>query len=215
MIYTSRAYTWRVVTEPTSEPISLEEARNHLRVTPDDDSPPQHPDDMLILSLITAARQYCENDLRRALCPQQIEVVMDVFPTDGDAIELPMGPIPSLGSFVYLDGDGIETPMDITTYRTDFVSEPGRLVMLGEQEWPTIAVGGVRNVTLRYWAGYTNENESPNDRPLPKAIKTAMLLLIGHWYENREAVNVGNITTVLDLAVNNLLLPYRLRMPMA
>jgi len=41
-------------------------------------------------------------------------------------------------------------------------------------------------------------------------IETAMLMLIAHWYANREAVNVGNITSSLDFAVEALLQPYRI-----
>lgn len=44
---------------------------------------------------------------------------------------------------------------------------------------------------------------------LDSDIITAMLLMIGHWYENREAVNVGNITSVMPLAVDALLQPHR------
>lgn len=36
-----------------------------------------------------------------------------------------------------------------------------------------------------------------------------MLLLIGHWYEHREAVNVGNIINTMPLSVEALLMPYR------
>jgi uncharacterized phage protein (predicted DNA packaging) len=41
-------------------------------------------------------------------------------------------------------------------------------------------------------------------------IRAAMLLLIGHWYANREAVNIGNITSAVPFAVESLLQPYRI-----
>ncbi|WP_231359846.1 head-tail connector protein [Escherichia coli] len=41
-------------------------------------------------------------------------------------------------------------------------------------------------------------------------VRTAMLLLIGHWYANREAVNIGNITSAVPFAVEALLQPYRI-----
>ncbi|EKY1998611.1 phage gp6-like head-tail connector protein [Cronobacter sakazakii] len=40
-------------------------------------------------------------------------------------------------------------------------------------------------------------------------IEMAMLMLIGHWYANREAVNVGNVTSALALSTEALLQPYR------
>ncbi|MBJ9352434.1 phage gp6-like head-tail connector protein [Citrobacter koseri] len=55
--------------------------------------------------------------------------------------------------------------------------------------------------------GYAEDEDSilPGDD-----VKAAMLLLIGHWYANREAVNIGNITTEVPFAVEALLQPYRI-----
>jgi uncharacterized phiE125 gp8 family phage protein len=40
---------------------------------------------------------------------------------------------------------------------------------------------------------------------IPASVKTAMKLLVGHWYENRETVNIGNITSTLEFTVKALL----------
>ncbi|EOV9595182.1 head-tail connector protein [Cronobacter dublinensis] len=40
-------------------------------------------------------------------------------------------------------------------------------------------------------------------------IEMAMLMLIGHWYANREVVNVGNVTSALAFSTEALLQPYR------
>ncbi|EKO4983783.1 phage gp6-like head-tail connector protein [Escherichia coli] len=56
-------------------------------------------------------------------------------------------------------------------------------------------------------AGYS---EDPDSILLTADIKAAMLLLIGHWYANREAVNIGNITTAVPFAIEALLQPYRI-----
>jgi len=42
------------------------------------------------------------------------------------------------------------------------------------------------------------------------AIKVAMLLLVGHWYDNREAVAVNSSAVVLPLAYQMLINPYRI-----
>ncbi|MGY6355676.1 head-tail connector protein [Citrobacter amalonaticus] len=62
---------------------------------------------------------------------------------------------------------------------------------------------------------YENENspgyaEDEDSILLGDDVKAAMLLLIGHWYANREAVNIGNITTEIPFAVEALLQPYRI-----
>jgi len=53
--------------------------------------------------------------------------------------------------------------------------------------------------------------ETDEDRLLlDDDIRVAMLLMIGHWYANREAVNIGNITSEIPLAVEALLQPHRI-----
>lgn len=52
--------------------------------------------------------------------------------------------------------------------------------------------------------------EDPQPILLDDDVKAAMLLLIGHWYANREAVNIGNITSSVPFAVEALLQPYRI-----
>ena len=41
-------------------------------------------------------------------------------------------------------------------------------------------------------------------------VRTAMLLLIGHWYANRESVVVGETAAQVPFAVEALLQPYRI-----
>jgi uncharacterized phiE125 gp8 family phage protein len=59
-------------------------------------------------------------------------------------------------------------------------------------------------VTVTYVAGY-----GPAGDDVPAAIRHAMLLLIGHWYEHRESVVVGGNPVQVPLAVQALLRPYR------
>jgi hypothetical protein len=66
-------------TAPAVEPVSVSEAKEHLRVDISDD-------DTYIGSLITAARKYCEEYLDRALVSQQLTMRMDTFPYE---FELP------------------------------------------------------------------------------------------------------------------------------
>lgn len=60
---------------------------------------------------------------------------------------------------------------------------------------------------------YATEMEVPTDDDhalvLDDDLTTAMLLLVGHWYENREAVALGTIATDLPMAVEALISPYR------
>lgn len=62
---------------------------------------------------------------------------------------------------------------------------------------------------VQAWAIEFNAGYGPAASDVPQAIRRAALLLVGHWYMNREAVNVGNITSELPLGPRALLAPYR------
>lgn len=207
--------TWKVAVHPTHEPITLEQARMHLRLTAvSEDSPadPTHPEDELIRGLITAARNYAEEYLQRALCEQQIEVILDDFPDN--EILLPMSPITDIVFVTYIDGDGNQQTLSPSLYVLDNEQEPGWLLPLIDTDWPS-TYGVVNSVRIRYLAGYSAPEDSPYTKPMPEVIRRAMLLLIGNWYENREATVIGTIATTLDLAVKEMLKPYQIRMGMA
>lgn len=45
----------------------------------------------------------------------------------------------------------------------------------------------------------------PDEMGLTPDVEQAILLLVGHWYANREAVVIGTISTAVPLAVDRLL----------
>lgn len=207
----------KVYTAPSSEPVSLAEAKLHCRIDIDDD-------DDFISSLITAARSYCETFTRRAFVTQTLEITLDNYPDltrfrnfEGgyptrlsycydfarSTILLPRNPIQSVSSITYLDGDGVSTVLSASNYRVDIVSEPARVTPAYSLAWPTTQ--WVTNaITIRYIAGYGAASA------VPAELKAAIKLLVGHWYENRESVNIGNIVTEMPMAVESLLWSKRL-----
>lgn len=157
-------------------------------------------EDSLILALIAAAREYCENYTGRALATQTIEAYLDDFPCRSE-IELPMPPLQSVTSVKYKDSAGTETTMTaITAYIIDTDSDVGRIVLPYGLTWPSFTPYTVNPIKIRYVTGYTD---------VPKSIKQAMLLLIGHWYANREAV--GDVGGQIEFAVKALLSQWRVR----
>jgi len=176
--------TYSIATAPTAEPVTLADAKAHLRIVAGDTS----EDAAIITPLITAAREYCENITGRALAPQTIEAYPERL---DDIIVLPRPPVVSVTSVKYTDADGTETTMDAGNYIVDKVG--GRIAFRTK---PTFTPAVVNPVKITYEAGTTP----------PKTIRQAMLLLIGHWYENREAVIVGAVASVkVELAVRSLL----------
>lgn len=179
-------YGFRVVTEPTVEPIGIEEARSHLRIEAFG-SPAEHPDDSIIETLyIPAAREWCEFYSGRLLATQTVELALDAFPT-ASRFYLPIGPVQSVESVVYLDADGVEQSMVLgTDYSVRAYNGRASIYLPDGVAWPTPMTYryGERAVFVRYVAGYMTE--SPETFPLPRSSRAAILLVLGHLYENRE-----------------------------
>jgi len=212
----------RVVTDvaEADEWISLEDARDHLRVDTYG-SPPVSDDDAWITAQIPAAREYCERDLGRALAPRTLEIATNAFPSvtvdpaAGPAFPLPFGPVTSIVSAKYDDSDGVEQTVDPATYVLDPYAHPSRLCLAYGQTWPT-ARASHNSVRVRYVTGYERAAGSPPVPVVPNTARAAMLLMLGHLYENREATGVDKLIE-LPLGVRALLemTPNRERMGFA
>lgn len=168
---------FKITTPPASEPVTLAQAKAHLRVDFTDD-------DALIGVLIQAAREHCEEILGRALMAQTVEAVLDEEP--GDVIVLPRPPLISVRSIKFYDVDNVATLVDPSEYLVDTHSEPGRIVLADEGEWPDVDLRPGNAVVIEFDAGYGDD-----ETDVPSKFRQAMLLLIGHWYTHREEVSVG------------------------
>ncbi|NSW92315.1 MAG: phage head-tail connector protein [Firmicutes bacterium] len=184
----------KLITPPSIEPITLEEAKAHIRVDGADE-------DILITSLITTAREYCESFQNRAYITQVWELILDAFPAS--PFNIPRPPLQSVDSIKYTDSDGLETTFDSTNYIVDTDSEPGRVALATGIVWPSMTLKSIGGVKIRFTAGYGDA------AAVPMMIKQAMLLLIGHWYENREASFIGHVSREIEFAVHALLWPER------
>jgi len=193
-----------LVTPPATDPVTLVEAKAHCRVDIDDD-------DGYLAGVILAARQHLETETRRAFMQQTWDLTLDyAWPMeriDGclrNRIVLTRPPVQSVTSISYIDTAGAAQTLAADQYKLakgdtgEWFVEPAYGV-----SWPYIR-REMAAITVRFVAGY---GSNPGDVPEP--LRQAMLLLIGSWYENREAVNVGNIVNELPLAVASLVFPFR------
>lgn len=217
----------KVIIPPTVEPITLDEAHLHLRLDVYD-SPPAHPDDPLILGLIPAAREWIEKFTGRSMTERLLEIGLDAFPHQhygchrypdhrlgvvytGELrhphpIRLPGGPVNALDRILYTDASGID--QTISDAQFDSYQEPARLLPASGASWPSTQIR-MAAVKVRYWAGYSAPDDSPSLTPLPKPLKHAMLLVLGHLYENRED-SVDVALESIPLGAQALARPYRL-----
>jgi uncharacterized phiE125 gp8 family phage protein len=175
----------KLITAPEEEPLTLAEAKAHLRVVSTDD-------DALITSLIASARQAVEGYTQRSLMLQTWELALRAFPTacraDASlylfAIQIPKGSLYSITSVKYVDESGVLQTMDEEDYQLDDHSEPPQLVPAYGTVWPATRAQP-NAVLIRYVAGY------PEAENVPEQIKSWMKLRIGTLYENREEVVNG------------------------
>lgn len=192
-------YALQLVTPPEAEPVSLAEAKEHLRV----DSPDE---DAYVSGLVAAARQLLEDVCGRQFVTATWELALDRFPCvadgHGGAIVVPRAKLTAVESIQYVAADGTTATLAADRYRVDARSEPGRITPAFGTYWPS-ALGVTAAVVVRFTAGYGAAVAVPD--PLKHAIK----LLVGHWYENREEVVVGTIATPLPMAVGALIANHR------
>ena len=185
---------------PTVEPVSLAEAKAHCRVDVSDD-------DTLLGNLIKAARTHVETVCRprRALVNETWLWVADAWPAS-DTIELGVAPLSSVTSVKYTNDAGVEATLAATNYLVDTYSEPGRLRLKSTASWPSVTLRELNGLIVTFVAGYGAAASN-----VPEPFRQAMLLLIGHWYENREAQIVsGAVPKALEFAVDALLAPWRM-----
>jgi uncharacterized phiE125 gp8 family phage protein len=166
-------------------------------------------EDPYLIALRQSAREYVESFCRRALLTQTWDLKLDGFPEDGCAIELPLAPVSAVSSITYVDTNGDSQAWSSSLYQTDLPSGPkaarARIIPAYAQYYPTTR-DRLNAVTVRFVAGYGAAASS-----VPASLKSGMKLLIGHWYEQREAVAVGVGIGVISVpsTIDALLWPYR------
>jgi uncharacterized phiE125 gp8 family phage protein len=197
----------RIIVAPVEEPISIEDCREHLRLIAEG-SPPEHPQDAMILAQLGAAREWAENFTGRSLAPQTLEIALDAFPCC--AVALPRGPVAAVVSITYLDGDNIPRSLPPDAYQLDLYSSPPLLLAANGTDWPTTSSTAYNAVIVRYEAGYSLGRTSPQMTPLlPSSIRAALLLVLGDLYENAEDSNDLGLQQI-PRGAEALLRPYRL-----
>ena len=180
---------------PLVEPVLLDDVKAHLRVSESDE-------DVLITSLITAARVHVEHLLMRKMINQSWSYFLDQWP-DNDTICLPLNPVSSVNEIEVYDGENNSAAVASTQYYVDVESDPGRIVWLGAQGKPKperVANG----IEVKFTAGY---GDNPEDVPAP--LRQAITLLVTHWYERREPVEVGEQPAQVPMMITTLINPYR------
>lgn len=180
----------KLVTPPVSPVVSLAEAKKQCRCEYHTD------DDAYLTGLVAVATAFIEgpNGIGVALSPQTWRLSLDCFPCE---IRLPLGPVTDIESIAYTDADGDTAA--VTSWRVDFDTEPCRLWPARDEAWPLVTrePGAVK---VEFVTGYET---------IPADLKHAVLLIVGHLYEHREAVTSEVKAEELPMGVQYILERYR------
>jgi len=168
-----------VVTPPDGDPVSLEEAKQHVRVDFSDD-------DARIASYISTATRKLDGEagtLGLCLMAQTWRLTLDRF---SEEITLPLPPCISVDSISYLDRDGNTVAVDAADYRVTGLGtlDGARIRSIRGKNWPTTFDTG--SAFVEFTAGF---GADPDDVPEP--LRTAIMMHVAHLYEHRESVTLG------------------------
>jgi uncharacterized phiE125 gp8 family phage protein len=174
----------KVTVGPAVEPVDADSiAKLDLKVD-------QVEEDGLIDILIQAARELVEEKTQTSLITQTRVMKLDYFPDY--CITLPFGPVQSVTSITYYDDNEDSQTFSSSNYYVDTDSKIARVIV--KDSWPS-TYDRPGAVTITYVCGYGLAGSN-----VPAPLRKAILLLVGHFYENRQNVIVsGSPTGVIEI----------------
>lgn len=216
-MFKSRRYT--AFANAATDYVSLAEAKQHLRVTASDD-------DSYITGLISMAVDACSNYLGYSIRKGTAKYGFDSFtgspalinPVNG--LNIPSGNylrvnsrVLSLVSVSYVNANQAVTAFS----GSDWITAPDPMGNYSRNIFINTAPDSITDDTIKYIVEVT-EGFNPvgtsavdPDTIFPMAIKHAALLLIGQYYDNRNAIVVGTIQAKISLGFEYLLDPYKIQ----
>ena len=183
---------YRLVTGPATEPLTYAEVKAFLRLNDDSEQ-------TFVTTLITIARQIVEGQTWRPLISQSWALQFDASELNLFISNINKAPIISIDSVTYYDVNNALQTLSPTLYETDIYGNPARFRL---KSIPSV-YDRMGALIVNFVCGYTNA------AAVPQAIKQAMLLIIGHLYENRQDVVTGTQVNEIPMASRYLLEPYR------
>lgn len=192
-------------TPPSTDPVTLAEAKAFAKVS-------GTADDTRITNHITVATHMLEDMTRRQFMDATYILRIDDFPkklrhvgslVNRSIIRLPRAPLDSVTSITYQDtADATQTLAD-TVYNVDTTSEPGRVVLANDQDWPD-TLAEIHAVAITYVAGYGAASDVPED------LKTGIKIWVKHMLDWGEAIATSCPVNELPFSLQNIIDRYKL-----
>lgn len=184
----------RLVSPPAEEPISLTTAKLHCLVR-------HNLDDTLFDVWRAAARFHAEKLSGEKMISQQWELTYPSFPSWREILKVPFKPLQTVDSIVYTNSAGVDvtfgtlsgSPLTVEEYSLVRDIEQPYVALKTDKDWPTPDnVAKIANaVRVTVTVGYNDDEAGFLINPQTQLLKSGMLLLIGHFNENRENVIVS------------------------
>lgn len=180
----------KIVTEPTFEPITLEQFKRHAGIYIDDEDSDNK-------SRIRAARMEAESLSNRVLCDSVWELRLDKFPDDNKRIVGIKAPLIAIDWIKYVDTSGTLQTLSSSRYQVDTFSEPPRVVPAFGYSWPATR-DELNAVRVQFRAGYATAGD------IPDTIRALVAGIAATLVNFREFVITGTIRTEIDTLLNRL-----------
>jgi uncharacterized phiE125 gp8 family phage protein len=185
-------------TAPAELALTMQEVKNRIKVEMTDQD-----DDEFIMLLIGATQGHAEDVTRRQFVEATFTYTIDAFPS-GDEIELPKPPLVSVTSVKYIDTSGVQQTFSSGNYDTITDQEPGFIRLGYNKEWPSTR-DQPDAVEVIFKAGYGTQSS------VPAELKCAMGMHLGHHYDHRKSVEIGQGITMVEVpqGYEDLIYPFR------
>lgn len=185
-------YSIKRLTNPTFEAVNIEKARAQCNVS-------HREDDQFLKSCILAAQAYIEKALECCIAESNWLLTLDRFPASNAPLPIPLWPVQEVTAIRYVDTAGADQTLNTETQTTQPASE-GRfqLCNVDWEAWP-ICKHNPNSVEIEFTAGWESREK------IPPQITHAILMLVSHWYENRESVIIGQTSKEIEFATTALI----------
>lgn len=172
-----------LVDAPLTTPITLSEVKSQLRVESSDD-------DIILARLINVAIAY--TDVRGALGQAMITQKWGQWlaPNPPQRVDIMLKPLQSVTAIKYYDENGDLQDDDVNNYEVYGTENAASIGPKDNFSWPTTQ-NRHDAIKIEYEIGY---GDAASD--VPDTIRHAMMLLIGHWYDNREQTQMDELSNI-------------------
>lgn len=189
MSTTTSGWQLQRIAGPDVEPLTLEQARQYLKLDPD-----LTAENDLVSDLIVAAREATEDFCKRTWVESTWLLTLEAFPDhpdpDDPRIALPMGPVLSVIRVSYTDQQG--APQEVIDYQSALETVPAWIAPPLNQCWP-FARCGAGAVQIEYRAGYASGGSPTDASRVPAMVRQTMRAILAVWFEERAQVDVEDL----------------------